>query len=481
MKSSKVKLNMYQVNQFAVFGFNSNYQTVEESVIYVRINYSILTGALLCLQCDIFIKQSELQFIANGLQLSALILKSKDIIQIENVTVSYRFSCNSSSGIANQIMYDVKIFQISNLILTGYNDIVSSLNGYFSSKVDVDVSIQLNTMKVCVDIVTQRVGQTLNIVKLSSVELLQCTQVCNENLYVMYGLCQEIVSFSTLLSNNTVICEYPFEYDSVSNSCVCSYGYYLNVTVCVHIISQLSLITTNMLLYDSNIQLQIINSQIELNSTIYNFELEIQANISNLSELVLGSYADLKQNIITTNELITDITQQFRFVLDQNIATQTTIDSLKSEISSNFSVITTLMNKYQQDVNNNLTVTTSKIINLNTVMQASFDQVITDVKNTNMNINNNFSQTNQNINSINAKMNAVVTNSMFQTQIDQLKQQIQNISVSISNSITSNQFQCLMMAAWEGTYFSMKEPTNDGIIEYINYMAQYNCQVKKWW
>ncbi|CAL6113949.1 Hypothetical_protein [Hexamita inflata] len=240
MKSTKMQLNMYQVNQFAVFGFNSNNQILEESEIFVQINYSILTGALLCLECDIVIKNSELQFIAKGLQLSGLILKSKDVIQIENVNISYRFSCNSSSGIVNQISNYIRTFSINNVILIGYNDIVSSLNGYLSSKVDVDINIQINIMNICVDTVTQRIGQTSNLVNVSSIEQYTCSYVCNNNKFVTYGLCQEMVQFSVLLSNNTVICDHPFEYDTFANTCVCKYGFYLNISVCVHVISEFS-------------------------------------------------------------------------------------------------------------------------------------------------------------------------------------------------------------------------------------------------
>ncbi|CAL5978734.1 Hypothetical_protein [Hexamita inflata] len=486
MKTSKIQLNLYQVNQFAVFGFNSNYQQLEESQIFVRINYSIITGALLCLECDIIVKHSELQFIANGMQLSALIMKSKDTIQLENVNISYRFSCNSSSGIANQILNNIVQFSINNVILTGYNDIVSSLNGYYSSKVDVNINIQISQMIVCVDMATQRIGQTntVNLIIISSMELLQCNLVCSDNQYVIYGLCKQIMQFSVLLSNNTIVCDHPFEFDNYSETCVCMFGYYLNITNCIHVVSEFSEITANVELLDSKLQAQIITSQTEMISLIKNLEVEIQTTISNLSDLVQGSYTNLELDIINVNKTLhekfndfkTDITHQFKLSSDQNTMTQSFINNFRSETSDelttikviindnqqniknnfsnlkqqtsdNFSVLNTIMNSNQLNIKNNFTLISSQINNLNTTMKANFDLVITDVYNSNMNIKNNFTQTNQKIDSVNTQINAVVTNSYFQTQIDLLKQQINNISVSISQSMTSDQYRCLLIAS----------------------------------
>ncbi|CAL6004126.1 Hypothetical_protein [Hexamita inflata] len=455
MKSSKIQLNLYLVNQFAVFGFNSNYQQLEDSQIFVKINYSILTGALLCLECDIVVKHSQLQFIANGLQLSALIMKSKDTIQLENVNISYRFSCNSSSGIVNQIIKNITQFSINNVILTGYNDIVSSLNGYYSSKVDVDINIQISQTIVCVDLATQRIGQTLNLIIISSVELLQCNQVCGDNQYVIYGLCKEIMQFSVLLSNYTVVCDHPFEFDNFSETCVCMFGYYLNITNCVHVVSELSEITTNMELLDSKLQAQIITSQIEMKSLIYNLEVDIQTTISNLSDLVQGSCTNLELDIQNMNEslherfidLKTDITDQFKLSSNQIIMTQNIINNFRSETSDELTTLKAIINDNQQ------------------------------------NIKNNFTQTNQKIDSVNTQINAVVTNSYFQTQIDLLKQQIQNITVSISQSMTSDQYRCLLVASYYGYqsgYYTWIKNNQPGSFNYQSGIDQYSYLRNCW-
>ncbi|CAL6075491.1 Hypothetical_protein [Hexamita inflata] len=288
-----------------------------------------------------------------------------------------------------------------------------------------------------------------------------------------------MIPFSVLQNNNTVICDYLFEYDQSSNTCVCKIGYYINGTVCVHIFSELTQIEADMQLLDSKIQLQIFDSQCELTSILYILETEIQYNISSLSDLVFGSYIDLKQLIISQNETLYDnlnafqtiVQQQFQLVSDQNLMTQTIIISIKSDISNDFQGIKTFMNINKQIIQNNFTQINSQITNLNAKMKMNFDQVTEDIQNANMNIENNFTLINQNIDTVNDKINAVAT------QIGLVQQQIYNLSVSLSQK-TSDQNRCLMIAAWYGSYFA-----KDGqySLDYIYYMNYYGCQLLKWW
>ncbi|CAL6103280.1 Hypothetical_protein [Hexamita inflata] len=242
-------------------------------------------------------------------------------------------------------------------------------------------------------------------------------------------------------------------------------------------------------LLDSKFETEIFNSQIEMKSLFYNLETEIQSNISNLSDFAFESHTDLKQLIISTNvtlqdnlkALQTDIMQQLQQVTDQNQITQAIITDFKSDILNNLSAIATYMNNNQLSMKNNFSFTNSQITNLNTTMQTNFNQVIADVQNTNMNIKNNFTQTNQKIDTVNAQINAVVTNNQFQTQIDLLKQQIQNISVSvsISQSMTSDQYRCLMIAAWYGSYTARDNYFNSE--QYLIYLTDSGCPLLKWW
>ncbi|CAL6012753.1 Hypothetical_protein [Hexamita inflata] len=161
-----------------------------DSNIFVTINYSIQSGALICLQCDLIAKTSELQFIAHGLQLSALILLFQSKIQMFNVNISYRFSSKQTSGIVSEIEQNVLQFQIEQCIITGYNFIYSENNGYLCSYASVDVIIQLNALTVCSDVATKRVGNHLKSFSQSNVEVLKCASVCGTGSVVTYCICK---------------------------------------------------------------------------------------------------------------------------------------------------------------------------------------------------------------------------------------------------------------------------------------------------
>ncbi|CAL6048809.1 Hypothetical_protein [Hexamita inflata] len=224
-----------------------------------------------------------------------------------------------------------------------------------------------------------------------------------------------------------------------------------------------------------------------MKSLFYNLEIEIQSNISTLSNFAFESHTDLKQLIKSTNltlqdnlkVLQADIMQQLQQVSDQNLITQAIITNFKNDTVNNLSAISTLMNNNQLNMKNNFSFTISQITNLNTTMQTNFNQVMADAQNINMNIKNNFTQTNQKIDTVNAQINAVVTNNQFQTQIDLLKQQIQNISVSFSQSMTSDQYRCLMIAAWYGSYTARDNYFNKD--QYLIFLSDSGCQLQKWW
>ncbi|CAL5981797.1 Hypothetical_protein [Hexamita inflata] len=193
---------------------------------------------------------------------------------------------------------------------------------------------------------------------------------------------------------------------------------------------------------------------------------------------MLGYHTELKQLIQSTNgsihENITvlqkNMIQQFQLVSEQNLMSQAIITSFKSETTNNFSSISTQIYNNQLNIMNNFTYINSHIKDLNASMKLNYDQV---TFNTNANIKNNFTQTNQKIDLINTQIDALVTNNQFQTQINLLKQQIQNISVSISQSMTGDQYRCIMIGAAVSGSFNWND--------YVFYMTKFGCEVKVWW
>ncbi|CAL6081090.1 Hypothetical_protein [Hexamita inflata] len=380
---------MYQVNQFAVFGFNSNTQNITDSHIFVKINYTILTGALICLECDIYAKSSNLQFIASGLQLSALILKSKQYIELSDVNISFRFNCNYSSGIVNQINSKINIFSIYQSALIGFNT-DNILNGYICSKLYIQTNIIIIEFKVCVNENMQSVGIAEQSLNISGTSTLTCYQLCDDEQIVTFGICYGIIQFATTLDNFTQICSDPFIFDSFNNICVCQYGYYLNGSICVNVINEFSEIMLNISSIYVKLHTEIQQTDLELKSIFYDFEQNIQTNISNLSKLVSETHLDLKLDINTTNQTLhntmkdlqTDVDFKLKFNSDQNVITQAIIKQFYIETSNNFSAVSTKLGSVSTlIIDNNLNITNyfmktqTQISDLQNEIGSNFSQV----------------------------------------------------------------------------------------------------------
>ncbi|CAL5979400.1 Hypothetical_protein [Hexamita inflata] len=384
---------MQQVSQFAVFGFNQLEQDIIDSDIFVTINYSVLTGALICLQCDINIKTTTLQFIAHGVQLSALILKSINIVQISKVTISFRFQSNFSSGIINQVNQSIKSFIISESSLTGFNYIKSASNGYICSQLFVDFEIDINSLIVCVEN-TSRFGTSLFNAQTSNYETANCANICNNLYYVTYGLCQQQPEFSVLLQNSTVICEHPFVFNTELNSCECDFGYYLNVSFCINVINQFSITQKNATDLENSLRTELQTVEIELKTAFIGLEQLIMSDISDLVVIINESDKLLNNSIISTNmsvhkninELRTENLNQFKTVIEQM---ETKHTQVTNQINSKFSAQNTLMETRfstvdlsERTINTKLDDMKSQITGVQTtVNQRATQSYLTDVYN----------------------------------------------------------------------------------------------------
>ncbi|CAL6089842.1 Hypothetical_protein [Hexamita inflata] len=338
---------MQQVSQFAVFGFNQVEQDIIDSDIFVTINYSVLSGALICLQCDINIKTSQLQFVAHGVQISALILKSINTVQISKVTISFRFQSNFSSGIINQVNQSIDSFSISESSIAGFNYNQSTSNGYICSQMFVDFQVEINSLQVCVEN-TSRFGTSLFSASISEQEIINCANICNNLNYVTYGLCQQQPEFSTLLQNSTVICEHPFVFNHELNSCECDFGFFLNVSFCVNVINQFSITQKNATDLEYSLRTEIQTVEIDLKTAFIGLEQLIMSNISDLVVIVSENDKILNNSIISTNETIhkninelrTDNLNQHKTIIEQ-IETKHT--QVTNQINSKFSAQNTLI------------------------------------------------------------------------------------------------------------------------------------------
>ncbi|CAL6070591.1 Hypothetical_protein [Hexamita inflata] len=376
---------MQQVSQFAVFGFNTQSQDVIDSDIFVTINYSILTGALICLQCNIDIQTSHLQFVAHGIQISAIILKSINIIKLSEVHISFRFQSNLSSGIVNQVNQSITTFSISQSIITGFNYLTSASNGYMCSKLFGDIQVEIFSLYVCVDN-TQQFGSSSFTATLTQRETLLCTDICKANNYVTYGLCLKQPEFSQLLQNSTVICEYPFVFNSHMNSCECDFGFFLNVSYCVNVINQFSITQKNA----TNLESEFRKTEIELKTAFIGLEQLILSNISELTEnnqIINNNILNINQTINKNiNEMRTENVNQFNVMTANNeiIHLQATEDlnNVRIILLNSLDTQTTLINENQLNMKNNFTAQKDQITDFRTNISSIMNLVDQRIVNT---------------------------------------------------------------------------------------------------
>ncbi|CAL6098411.1 Conserved_hypothetical protein [Hexamita inflata] len=268
--SIDVNVNNVDVNVFALFGFNINSQTISDSSINVTLQFEVISGALVCITCDIHVLTSTLVFIASGQQISGLILETLLKVHLYQSFVQYRITSQRSSGLVNVIGQEQVNFSINNCKLSGYDFLTSDSNGYIASSIQVNFTVTIDQFIVCVDSI-KVFGLNEMTISVVGSETLNC-DICEQS-NIAYGLCVDSLENSQI-DGGMFRCVFPFEY--IHNTCLCASGYLLNITECINLLSALANI---------NIQTQTNIDQIE---TIQKHVQELQNNVSQL-ELSLVS------------------------------------------------------------------------------------------------------------------------------------------------------------------------------------------------
>ncbi|CAL6015403.1 Hypothetical_protein [Hexamita inflata] len=303
-------------------------QILLNSKISISLQYYVLTGALLCTNCDIEVDSCTLIFNASGQQISGMIIEPIESVTVKYSFIQFRICSYNSSGLVNVINFQTT-FIINECNLTGSNLIQSDNNGYIASCIYVKIVLNIQKFSVCVDS-TQRFGlQTLTVT--NGTEQVQC-DLCGA-LYNVYGICTDNLLFSED-ENGIYKCIYPFEY--IYNQCICAYGYLLNESQCVNIIDSI----TNMQNSDFNDKLQ----QIEV--SVNNIQQNLQVLDQNLNKNITDVYNSIYNNYTDLKYFVKSVNQQS----DNNLLTNTTI--LDNRIYNNISAmnisISALKNQLQQ-------------------------------------------------------------------------------------------------------------------------------------
>ncbi|CAL6036916.1 Hypothetical_protein [Hexamita inflata] len=310
-----------------------NGHTVKESQINITLKFEVVSGALICIICDLHVYNSSLVFVATGHKISGVILEALSYIEIELTFIQFRITSKYSSGIVSLVNKSDLNLTIIDSRLAGSNLLSSEDSGYIAVAVLSTMTVSLNTFYICVNNIS-RFGLINATVTDHGSEMARC-DVCGIQT-VVYGLCADSLDHATL-ANGTLQCMFPFEF--VDNSCVCAYGHMLNGSTCVDIIDQISSLSkytaddTKLEQLQQNITI-IENLLLQLDSNILN-------NVSNFSGILNSSYSNLEQFIKNNFSLADTNLLSNTTVLDQRIFDN--VSSLVAAINSNFSQLETFI------------------------------------------------------------------------------------------------------------------------------------------
>ncbi|CAL6081279.1 Hypothetical_protein [Hexamita inflata] len=347
-----IQVYNYNVNVFVLFGLVGASQNVVDSKINISLNFPVFQGALICVQCDVYVTNCTLVFIATGKAISCVLIEARSVILIQQTFIQFRISSFNSSGIANKVNHASVIFSITDCKLTGSNLLQSGFNGYISCQVLVPISVVISSFFVCVGN-TSNIGNESEIVSFTGAEIDQC-DLCDTQ-FVVYGLCLDSLKYGTQVGN-VLECYYPFIFQDIQ--CTCDQGYVLDSKKCVNILQALRNVTstetgtlsnriddiaTELLNVDarisnnaSSLQTQIINTQSELES-------QMSASVSQLTNIMFNNVAALENNILGNASILIDQVNLTQGTLENYIIANATV--LDWRIYNNISVLNySLMN-----------------------------------------------------------------------------------------------------------------------------------------
>ncbi|CAL6069625.1 Conserved_hypothetical protein [Hexamita inflata] len=319
--------------------------------------FQVLTGALLCITCNLEVQKCNFVFIASGQQISGMIIEPRESFKIQQSFIQFRISSTNSSGLTNVVNESSVIYIISQCKLAGSNLVQSSNNGYIASTIFVHISLNITQFDVCVDSTT-RFGQNSVSISTMGSEIIQC-DIC-ELQFVVYGLCAEELKYSETV-NGMYQCVYPFEY--VDNQCICSTGYLLNKTKCVNVVESLN-IMNNLIRNCSNDQIKLLEQKVDkIENSLNILDQSILSNVSEVANRIISNFSKSDLNLFMNTSVLDERIYQnissvkneilMKYITtDTNLQTNTTV--LDWRIFNNVSQLQNTMNNFTQYYNDSL-------------------------------------------------------------------------------------------------------------------------------
>ncbi|CAL6064203.1 Hypothetical_protein [Hexamita inflata] len=291
-----MNIHNVDINNFALFGLNVQKQIITDSKINVTMLFEVLSGSLICYNCDVHILRATLVFIASGYHLSGILIEPCNSIVLIQIIIQNRFSSEYSSGVANQVREALKTFVVDSCKLMQHNMIISQYNGYLVSNVEVDITIEMVELYVCVEQI-ERFGQYKVQIDLIGSDTIQCN-LCQLQ-HVSYGLCVDQLLYGELVAEK-LICKYPFVF--VLNQCECAFGYLLNQSTCINVVDTMTNIFQNLVANSTNLEQSIIYNYTQTDNNLFknttNLENMLQSNISAVMNTIYSISQYLENNIV---------------------------------------------------------------------------------------------------------------------------------------------------------------------------------------
>ncbi|CAL6115736.1 Conserved_hypothetical protein [Hexamita inflata] len=364
-----IQVYNYNVNIFVLFGLGSGSQNVVDSEINISLNFPVFQGALICLQCNVYVTNCTLVFVATGKAISCVLGEVLNEVSIQQTFIQFRISSSNSSGIVNKVSNSPVNFSITDCKLTGGNLIESGYNGYISSFVLMPITILVDSFQVCVGN-TSSFGNQSATISQSKTEVHFC-DMCGAQ-FVVYGLCLDSLKHGTQVGG-VLQCDYPFIF--LDNQCFCDYGYVLDSLTCVNILQALLNVTST---DTSALQKRVDDvaaGLLDLDTRIYNNASELYAQIGN-------TQLDLESQISSNVSMLNNQIQANALALENSIASNT---------SSLLNSLQLTQDALEQYIIDNATVLDWRIYNNFTSLKQSLDNISQQFLNNLSNIQLNFS------------------------------------------------------------------------------------------
>ncbi|CAL5971134.1 Growth_factor receptor cysteine-rich domain superfamily [Hexamita inflata] len=301
VKESNINVKLGRTNVFAVFGFELDDQDIQSSIINVTIDLSIVTGALVCLQCNLSVDSSTLVFAASGQKLSGIMATAGLFFLVSKSLLQFRLDGIYQSGLVNSIQKEMAAFALQDSRMTGYFYHDGDQTGNLVVEVGAKTVLFASGFSICSNSAKDVASASDPAFWIISGSIGQNCQTICESGFVTYGLCLSDL-LNGVQSNGQASCQNNFEFDG--KNCVCEAGYVLNGSVCINLVGYLTDTTISINGMDNNIMNNYINMEQNIFQSFGQVLQEQDKFFDAINQNISISQIEIKNLLNQTNQLV---------------------------------------------------------------------------------------------------------------------------------------------------------------------------------